>query len=142
MRRLIASLFLMSITCYGCSGGAPDRKETCKVTGQVIIDGKPTESVGVYCHDLNGFDKTDPTVSSTLSGRDGKFEMSTYEKGDGVPPGEYAMTFMWGQYNFKMEYSGPDKLNKRYSDQKNSKFIFKVEPGEEKDLGQIQLTTK
>lgn len=140
MGRMLGYL-LIGLIVVGCTD-APDRKETCKVVGQVLIDGKPIDSVAVYCQDVNGMDKTDPTVSACFTGEEGKFAISTYEKGDGVPPGEYVLTFLWGQFNLNMQYGGPDKLNDRYMDPAKSTFKFKIESGEQKDLGKIELTTK
>lgn len=140
MGRMLGYL-LVGLICWGCAE-APDRKETCKVSGQLLIDGKPVDSVAVYCNDVNGMDKAEPTVTACFTGTDGKFSLSTYEKGDGVPPGEYTLTFLWGQFNLNMQYGGPDKLNDRYMDPAKSPVKFKIESGEQKDLGQIELTTK
>ncbi len=55
-----------------------------------------------------------PTVSSAFTGPDGEFSISTYESGDGVPAGDYVLTFMWGQKEaFSGRYGGPDKLGNR-----------------------------
>jgi hypothetical protein len=40
------------------------------------------------------------------------------------------------------DYSGPDKLNDRYSDPEKSEIKVTVMPGEPTDLGEIKLTTK
>ena len=91
-------------------------------------------------------DQEHPTISSTLTGEDGKFEISTYKSGDGVPAGDYTLAFMWGKLNLIAgSYGGPDKLNGRYSDPKTSEFKFTVATGEDAaaiDLGTIELTTK
>ena len=73
---------------------------------------------------------------------EGKFEISTYESSDGVPAGEYALTFMWGKWNMSGSYGGPDKLNDRYTDPKTSEVKVTVKDGEPTDLGTIELTTK
>ena len=69
--------------------------------------------------------------------------ISTYNAGDGVPPGEYTLTFAWQEFNLlSRQYSGPDKLKQRYSDPANSTFKITVKEGEELDMGIIALTTK
>jgi hypothetical protein len=84
-----------------------------------------------------------PTVSSAFTGQDGGFSISTYESGDGVPAGDYVLTFMWGQKEaFSGGYGGPDKLSNRYTDPKKSPVRFTVEAGKPTDLGRIDLTTK
>jgi hypothetical protein len=134
----------------GCSGDdEPFRKETTGVTGQVIVDGVPvpaTAQLRVTCHNVNGMDQEHPTISSALTGEDGKFQISTYISGDGIPAGDYTLTFMWGKMNLiSGSYAGPDKLNGRYSDAKTSEYKFTVTTGEDAaavDLGTIKLTTE
>lgn len=130
----------------GCSSEEePYRKPTSGVTGQIMVDGTavPTaEPLKIDCHSVAGVDQKHPTFSSALTGEDGKFQISTYETGDGVPPGEYTLTFMWGKMNIiAASYGGPDRLKKKYSDPKTSEVQFTVKEGEPVDLGVIQLTT-
>jgi len=135
-----ASLCLLLCSC---AEEGPVRKETYPVTGEVYVDGQPAADVAVTCNDVKGLDTEMPTTSSGVTDQNGRFQISTYESSDGVPPGEYTLTFMWGQRNLMtMSYGGPDKLNGRYSDPKASEVRFTVESGKPADLGQIQLTTK
>lgn len=134
------------LTVAGCSGEEqPFRKETSGLTGQVFVDGVPVPAkspLKVECHNVNGIDKEHPTLSSALTGVDGKFEISTYESGDGVPAGDYVITFEWGKMNLIAgSYDGPDKLGGKYSDSKTSKFKITVTPGEPADLGKIELVS-
>jgi hypothetical protein len=134
----------ISLLLASCSRQAgPPRKETFPVKGEVYVDGKPAGSLAVTCVDVKGMDAKQPTNSTAMTGEDGKFEISTYQKADGVPEGEYILTFEWGQLNLiNMSYGGPDKLNGRYKESKDSKHRFKVEKGKPTDLGKIELTTK
>lgn len=143
------SVFLLLSTLatvmIGCSEDQPFRKETSKVTGQVLVDGTPlpaTRPLKIGCHNLAGMDTEHPTVSSALTGEEGRFEISTYESGDGLPAGDYVLTFMWGKMNLIAgSYGGPDQLKGRYSDPEKSEVKVTVRAGEPVDLGQIQLTT-
>jgi hypothetical protein len=126
-----------------CGENLPDRKETVPVTGEVYVDGQPAAQLQVKCHDVNGMDTEDPTVSSAMTGQDGKFAISTYLTADGVPEGEYVLTFAWGKFDMiSKAYVGPDKLKARYLNPQNSEHRFKVEPGEPTDLERIELSTK
>lgn len=130
----------------GCTGEPePYRKPTSVVTGQVLVDGVPvpaTNPLKVECHSTTGIDTEHPTFSSALTGQDGKFTISTYESGDGVPPGEYAVTFFWGKLNLMAaSYGGPDKLNGKYSDPKSSTFVITVKQDAPTDMGRIELST-
>lgn len=124
----------------------PYRKQTYRVVGVVTVDGVPPDTpLQITCHDVKGIDAEHPTVSASLTGQGGKFEISTYESGDGVPAGEYVLTFEWKQINLvTMNFGGPDRLNKRYNDPAKSEVRFVVEEGAQGpiDLGTIALTTK
>jgi hypothetical protein len=139
---ILAALMLVS----GCGKkDEPFRKETIQVTGQILVDGQPPGSpIQISCHDLNGMDQEHPSVSQANSESDGQFVISTYEAGDGVPPGDYALTFTWGEFNMvSMSFGGADKLNKRYNEVGKSEVRFQVKSGDKPlDLGTIELSTK
>ncbi len=135
---------LLSVVCLltSCGPKGPPRKETFPVTGELIVDGKPAAAVQVTLTDTKGMDQELPTYSSAMTEENGKFSISTYELGDGVPEGDYVVTFVWGELNlFSMQYGGPDKLKDKYSDPKTSTFKIKVEKGKPADMGRIELTT-
>jgi hypothetical protein len=146
MRNCLCLSALASAAVLLCSCSEerdPSWKETYPVTGEVYVDGQPVEGLYVQLHPVAGVDTTNPTFSGAMTDKDGKFAISTYEEGDGVPAGEYTLTFMWGQLNlFSMQYGGPDKLNNKYNDPKTSSFRVSVANGEPTDLGRIELTTK
>ncbi len=146
MKRSMRWLAVCAAFCIllgSCETGDPSRKETYPVSGAVYVDGEPAAQLAVRCVDVNGIDKENPTFSSAFTGEDGKFEIATYEAADGVPEGEYVLTFEWGKWNvISGSYGGPDKLGGRYLDPKESEHTFKVEAGKPTDLGRIDLTTK
>jgi len=150
MRTLAARRCLLVILGLGlglapasCSRGPGNRKATYPVTGEVYVDGKPAGQLAVKCVDLRGIDEKNPTSSATFTDDAGKFAISTYLSGDGVPEGEYALTFLWGQHNLiTASYGGPDKLKSRYTDAKKSEVRFTVVKGKPTNLGRIDLTTK
>jgi hypothetical protein len=141
--RRIAGLLAGWILFLGCSQKPDHWKETFPVTGTVLVDGAPASQLQVILHDVKGLDTANPSLSSTFTDDAGAFSMTTYQFGDGVPAGEYKMTFLWGQLNtVSMQYGGPDRLNGKYEDPDKSEFTVKVEPGKPANLGTIQLTTK
>jgi len=140
MKKLVVVAVLCPLLC-SCGGEEPFRKETFPVTGEVYVDGQPGGMLRVKCHDVKGLDTDHPTLSSALTDASGKFQISTYEASDGVPEGEYVLTFMWGTMNLlKGNYGGPDKLNDRYTDPETSEHRFTVVAGKPNDLGRIELT--
>lgn len=135
------TVFLM----VGCEQKAPYRKTTFPVKGSITVDGNvPDSPVKIECVPISQVDD-DPShfsMSFTMSKTDGSFNISTYQSDDGIPAGEYALTFMWGKLNLMSgQYGGPDKLNGRYSDPKKSEIKVTV-ADEPIDLGMIELTTK
>lgn len=149
MKRSMRSMMRLTIvaTCclLLCSCGKKDesRKETYPVSGVVTVDGQAVDALAVRCTDVNGLDKENPTISSAFTDEEGKFEISTYESADGMPAGEYVLTFMWGEWNMiSGSYGGPDQLKDRYADPKTSEVKFTVKEGEPTELGTIELTTK
>ncbi|XZE54533.1 hypothetical protein SH139x_000503 [Planctomycetaceae bacterium SH139] len=143
--RLVA-LGLMMLGCVvfvGCGGGTEGRKTTYRISGTVHVDGQPANYLAVRAHPVAGVDKGDPTYSSAFTDEEGKFVLSTYESGDGIPEGQYTLTFNWGEMNLlSMSYGGPDKLKKRYDDPVKSEIKITVGPDQPEDIGVIELTTK
>ena len=117
---------------------------TTGVTGRVIVDGTPVPAnapLRVTCHLLSASKQT--LKSQALTGDDGRFEISTYEQGDGVPAGDYALTFFWGKMNIMTGgYDAPDRLGGRYQEATRSVTKFTVEEsGDPIDLGDVVLTS-
>ncbi|HAH47385.1 hypothetical protein [Gimesia sp.] len=140
---LCATLFPLMFSACG-SVEEPHTKETFPVTGKITVDGQePGSPIKITCHKLDEIDTEHPTISGSQTANDGTFEISTYTSGDGMPEGEYALTFLWGKMNMmSRSYGGPDKLKKRYTNPEKSEIKFTVEPGKPVDLGVIELTTK
>lgn len=139
MKRLV----LLLVTCLFFTACAEDnnRKETFPVTGTITVDGKPVEKLAVKCHPEAGMDTENPTVSSAFTDKDGKFSISTYEKGDGIPAGTYTLTVTWGTFNaITMSYGG-DKLKGKYADPETSGILVTVEPGVQTPPLKLELTT-
>ncbi|QGQ30247.1 hypothetical protein [Gimesia maris] len=127
-------------TIFGCGDSAPQggpRAKTVPLTGRVLVDGKPEEGVTVSCHPING--GVDNRVLSGATDASGKVFVSTYVSGDGVPPGEYTLTFKWMK---KGPGSEKDLLNGRYSNPDKSEYRVTAVEGQAADLNKIDLKTK
>lgn len=144
------SLWFLSSPCAvmvaglaGCLPQGPELKATYPMTGQVFVDGKPAENLAVTAHQIGEVDKRNLTQSAAFTDAEGRFTLSTYKQGDGIPEGDYVLTFVWGEINvFQGGYGGPDKLNDRYAIPEESRTRAHVEKGKPTDLGKIELTTK
>jgi hypothetical protein len=133
------------IAIVGCGGstgpqGGP-RVTTVAVTGVVKVDGAPAPFLRVVAVPVGGVGAV-PMESAALTDANGAFGLSTYESGDGVPPGQYQLTFVWGQINLmNSQYSG-DKFNGKYADPAKSEHNLTVTDSDEPhDLGVIELSS-
>jgi hypothetical protein len=140
MRRF-ALVLVLCVVCCSCEK-EPPRKATYPVTGTVLVDRQPVDQIAIRCISVAGIDQKDPTESATFTDAEGKFKISTYKSGDGVPVGSYVLTFQWGQWNLISRQYGGDKFNGKYADTKTSTIKFDVKEGQPTDLGTIELTTK
>lgn len=78
------------ILVTGCGG--PTRLSTVQASGTVYLDDKPHGPARLTLTPVSA-GSTD--VRSAIGGDvepDGKFKLTTYEEGDGAPPGEYTVT--------------------------------------------------
>lgn len=139
----IGAVILSALMIAGCGPEGPQggpRVETYPITGTVHIDGKPEQAILVTCHPVG-----ESAVHTTISGftdEQGRFSIGTYESGDGAPEGEYKLTVKWGQWGLNGRYGGPDKLKDRYSDPDSSEYSVVVSPGNEADVGILELSTE
>ncbi|MCC9606970.1 hypothetical protein LOC68_15190 [Blastopirellula sp. JC732] len=119
-------------------------KPTTKVLGKVTVDGAaPGSPIVIKCHPADGIDPEHPSVTQALTGPDGAFQLSTYQDGDGVPPGDYSLTFFWGKYNaISAGFVGPDRLKNRYMKPEKSPIKLSIADDQPIDMGTIALTTK
>lgn len=143
-RTSIAACVIVGLSSGCAKKDEPFRKVVIPVKGRVTVDGRPpSTSIKIDCHNTGALDMEHPTVSWCMTGDDGVFSVSTYVAGDGVPAGDYALTFLWGEMNLvSMNYGGKDKLNKMYSKPEDSVAKFTAKEGSPVDLGEIVLKTK
>ncbi len=143
LRGLCATLFALVLTA-GCGGKEltdPNELPTFPVTGKVMVDGKPVAMIRVVAHDTEQPPRTFNEPKG-FTKDDGTFSLTTFREGDGVPVGEYKLTFQYGSYAMirGREYKG-DQFKGKYLKKEDSKFTLTVKEGQPTDLGTIELTT-
>jgi hypothetical protein len=81
--KLVLSLVTIGIILTGCSNSS--RPPTYPVTGTVTFQGKPVAGavISFVPTDENG------AGASAIADTEGKYELTTWEAGDGARPGEY-----------------------------------------------------
>ena len=103
------------------------RKAVYPVHGKVFDNqDKPAVGAMIVFHPSDGGNSDSNTATGTVQD-DGSFSLTTYEKDDGAPEGDYVATIEWrpkGQ-GFGAP-DGPDRLNGQLSNKANSKLRFKV----------------
>lgn len=136
---LLPAVLSMIIGCGGAEAPSIVRDPVSKVTGKLLINGKPEASVLVR---LNPVGSSDPDKKKPdgMTDAEGNFSIGTYEgSGDGAPNGEYAVTFQWGMRALMGGNYGGDKFAGKYIDPEKSEFKLTV-AGEPIDMGVIELT--
>lgn len=149
----LCRLILVSAACclMSCSGQRPElqieRVEVVPVQGSVKIDGNPEPDVIIRCVPNDKFEHT--SLANSLGGRTdakGNFTLGTYEIADGVPPGEYALTFLWPPVTLKRQSHADaekhDRLKGKYLNVEQSVLKLTVEKGKPIILETVDLQTK
>lgn len=84
---------LATLLTSSCSK-KPARVEVFPVAGSVVFEGKPTPGALVVLHPTTG--NGDKKVSPVgYVAADGSFQIGTFDKADGAPPGHYLVTVQW-----------------------------------------------
>jgi hypothetical protein len=124
------------LSCAACgSPGArdPNQKPTFPARGKVFLDDEPLRNAIVTLHPLEA--GANAIRSYAKSGPDGSFELSTYQPGDGVPAGRYAVTILHDADENGVRVPG------RYGNPKTSGLIVEVKD-EENTLPSFRLRRK
>jgi len=160
IRRLVPGLILcqLALIC-GCKGDAPppvEKKPVFPVSGIVHIDGKPVANVNLFLSPQDAAPSDQTTIytasANAVTDEAGKFSFGTYAAGDGLPVGNYVISFYWdGGVVIPMirDNDDPPKLtpaadsfNRKYGTPANSKQQFTVEDGKPVDLGVLDLKSR
>ncbi len=152
---LVATLAMVAVA--GCGGGATKRsaddilRESGKsranvapLAGTITVDGQVPDvaSFGkprlvVLLFEKSKLDESPDRVAKVLCDPKGQFVFSTYDQGDGVPPGQYVLAFVEMKFDKKRGYFGKDLLKNLYSDpsinEKNPELVIDHQPPGKKD---------
>lgn len=125
-----------SFVCVGC-GGEDWQAETHPASGRITINGEAPVGAVVELHSTG--EKPDVRNSRPwgIVQEDGSYTLTTYERGDGAPSGEYAVIIKWPP-----DVSQPslaDRLNGAYANPERSPWTVTINDGENK-LTPIEIT--
>ena len=99
--------WVLALFLAGCGDGRPS---LVQATGTITLDGNPIEGAVIALQPVGEGEDANRRPSAGVTGPDGKFTLTTYEKDDGVPPGKYKVTVQ------KRELIG--KLPANYNDER------------------------
>jgi hypothetical protein len=122
----LVALACAALALAGCGQGG--RKPVHTVTGKVL-DGnkKPAAGATLLFHPVKP-DPGDPAKPVGLTDEQGIFRLTTYEKGDGAPEGEYVVTVEWRPpKKTPFDPEPADRLAGRYANPKTSRLRARVE---------------
>lgn len=135
--RRIAALPILAICLTGVGCGDGWKAKTYPAAGRVTINGVAPEGARVHLHPLG--EQVDSRNSSPwgVVQKDGTFTLSTYEKGDGAPPGEYKVTVRWPFEPDKPDLG--DRLGYAFTKPEQSRWQVTIKEGDNQ-LPPIEVT--
>ena len=140
----VSSILLASLFVLGCGQSKPTIKNKVPLThvsATVLVDGEPISGVWVLHRALGSCAETRIEYNEGLdrSTKDGGVLLHTYDANDGLPAGEYGLSFTYVDTGSK---SREQLLEEVYADRANPYMKIVVEQGKELNLGEIALKTK
>ena len=138
----VAFISIALTSLVGCGDG---KLPLYPVTGSVLVDGKPAEGAMVIFCPVEG--KSSPELQRERpfgnTGPDGKFALTTFNKDDGVPLGEYKILVQWSTPGAAYdERAGTrDRLRGRYMNLQNTPLAATI-TGETLELPPFDLKTQ
>lgn len=129
MKLLISvGLILVACVCVGCREGW--QAATYPARGMVTVNGTAANGAVVTLYPIGG--KVDVRNSRpwAIADQEGRFELQTYEAGDGAPIGEYNVTVTWPLDVTKMDLAMIDQLDSQFARPEQSLWKVEIEEGE------------
>jgi hypothetical protein len=141
--RQCVGLLLVSLTAVaGCNDGKIRRYP---VNGAVNVDSKPAAGAAVFFCPVGDAPELQKIRPMGVTGPDGKFQMTTTDRGDGAPEGKYKVLIMWPASGAPGQdgsiQMGPDRLHNRYMNLEKSELTVDVK-AEANNVPPFELKSK
>ena len=134
LSRLVNAAAVLCLLSTGCSSERKpvNEKPVVPVSGVVHVNGKPTAGIKIKFHAATQ-QTSHHVFPKATTGSEGKFTAWTYRIDDGLPPGDYTLTFIDHSKKKPMmrESNAPDLLRGKYSNPKNAEHKITVPEGSE-----------
>jgi|GEM_PF-717553 len=132
----------LSLLTMGCSSERKPVNElkVVPVTGVVLVNGQPTAGIKIKMFSQTT-DREKRAFPRGVTDEEGRFHAWTYRVNDGVPPGEYVVTYVDHSQANPAVRENPDGFQGRYSDRKSTEHRITVPDSDEPfDMGEIPLS--
>jgi hypothetical protein len=132
--RVAAGLSLATVLiplAAGCSGTpVPERVPVAKAKGAITYRGRAIPGAFLVLHAKAPLPDVPAPTAHVKD--DGTFVISTYDGGDGAPPGQYVVTVQWQQLQkVAGEFApGPNLLPARYAQPGTSDLVVQIAEGQ------------
>lgn len=157
LRQLLNDVALDAPWCILCcaillviSGCGRGRIPTYPVSGTVNVDARPADgAIIIFCPATAGteLDSVRPAGKTDAAG---KFQLTTFEPGDGAPAGEFKVLVKWPASTLAGDdrerrpgsaNKGPDRLKGKYYNQESTPITATIQKGAN-DLPPFELKSK
>lgn len=126
-----AAVAILLAVASGCGDSDPTRIQVYPATGSISFRGQPVPGAVVTLHPREADSQGAPVPRANV-GRDGKFDVSTYDGGDGAPQGDYVVTIVWFRPVLKDGdlRAGPNVIPRKYARPETSDLRVTIAAGE------------
>ena len=139
---ILIGIVVLCVSGAGCSSERKPANEltVVPVSGVVLVDGQPLAGVRIKMFSQTQ-DREKRAFPRGVTDEEGRFHAWTYRVNDGVPPGDYVMTYVDHSQADPRQRENTDGFQGRYSDRKSKERLITVpDSGEPFDMGTIELT--
>jgi hypothetical protein len=142
-RALLGLVLVGLLATAGCGDGKIRRYP---INGSVNVDGKPTAGVMVIFCPVGGSEELQKMRPFGITEADGKFQLTSVQRADGAPLGQYKVLMNWpeqsrGPSRDGIQEMGPDRLQGRYMNLNKCQFTVDVKSGAN-DLPPFELRSR
>ncbi|MBT5020328.1 MAG: hypothetical protein HON04_16475 [Planctomicrobium sp.] len=113
--RMMTLLATTALLCVGCgkSDTVPYEKPVFPVSGGVNFKGKPIKDASIRLHPISTTPDEMVVTPRGVADSGGRFDLTTYRKGDGAPSGEYQVSVSWVGPLDGLDEEEEDRLRER-----------------------------
>lgn len=132
------SIAVVALICQVIVGCGDQRMEVYPVHGTVSLNGTPAAGADLVFYGTDeALQTVDAPIPKARADEQGRYEVSSFEPGDGAPAGEYRVTVVWRQSDSNDPENrdlARDRLQGKYADPQTSPLRVTVKPEPNNEL--------